>query len=242
MTSLPFPDDPAFDQSPLAPGWEGPLAHIGPVQTVTPLVDMLSGKTTCATVTLLSGVLLWGARRLQSFTETDFLYELAAAAFAWQHDWRSFVASAEPYTEAPDEPIAESAAFTIDAFLRDSIEGEKPWHSFYQPIMPLFHMANVVNFILPSELRGPFEEWLVGACGRLDIIARAPAMAVPNFADFPGKAAYRAHCAPRRGRPLPPTVLDLRRPAPNDIDAEAALHLAALAGSGNRFLAGSDNV
>jgi hypothetical protein len=240
MIELPILKHLKLDTPPLAPGWKGARDHIGPVQTVTPLVDRLSGKTTCATVTLMSGVMLWGAARLRSFTEADFCFELADAAFAWQFDWRYVEARAKPYYRAPDEPTGKSAAMTLANFLRDSINGQDPWTSFYQPILPLFHMANVVNFILPDDAKREFERWLAGASDRLDAIARAPELEVPEFADFESEDAYDAYCAPRRGAPLPPIVLDLDVDHSGvDLEAEARSFLASLDPAANRFLRGA---
>lgn len=222
---------------PFAPGWKGRSAHIGPVATVTPLVDMLSGKTTCATVTMMSGVLLWGCQRLKHFTETDFCYELAEAAFAWQHDWRYVDVTAEPYFSPPDDPPEETALYSLDEFVRDSIEDRDKWTSFYQPIMPLFHMCNMVNFILPKAHRPAFEGWLSGMAARLDQIATSPDMEVPDFDDFESEAAYDAYCAPKRGTALPPQVLDLDADlAGLDLQAAADTFLRGLDHKKNRFL------
>lgn len=237
MIELPVLRRTKLDTPPLAPGWKGARDHIGPVEAVTPLVRRLSGKTTCATVTMMSGVMLWGATRLRAFTETDWCFELADAAFAWQFDWRYVETTAEPYYQAPDEPTGESAAMTLDGFLRDSIDGEDPWTSFYQPIMKLFHMANVVNFILPHDARPVFENWLASASDRLDAIAAAPDLEVRERADFDSKEAAQAYRAPRRGAPLPPLVLDLDADiAGVDLDAEARRFLASLDPGKNRFL------
>lgn len=226
-----------------APGWKGRSAHIGPVGAVTPLVEAVSGKTTCATVTLMSGVLIWGAQRLRHFTETDFCYELAEAIFAWQYDWRYVNVRAAPYFSPPDDPPEEVAVYTLDNFVRAELKGQDKWISFYQPVMPLFHMCNMVNFILPASNRSAFESWLAGMIERLDQIAPAPDMDVPDFYDFESKADYAAHCAPRRGTPLPPMVLDLETDLTGvDLQAEADKFLQNLDHKKNRFLLSSEQL
>lgn len=186
---------------------------------------------------MMAGVLIWGCARLRHFTETDFCQELAEAAFAWQHDWRYVDVTAEPYFSPPDDPKEEAALFTLDEFVRDNIEGEKKWVSFYQPILPLFHMCNLVNFVMPKSQRALFETWLSSMITRMDAIAKAPELAVPDIDDFESKAAYRAYCAPRRGPPLPPMVLDLDTDLTGiDLQAEADKFLQSLDPSKNRFL------
>jgi hypothetical protein len=222
---------------PFAPGWKGRSQHIGPVGVNTPLVEALSGKTTCATVVLMSGVLLWGYHRLRHFTESDFYVELAEAIFAWQYDWRYVDIKAAPYFSPPQDPPEEVALYTLDNFVRAELKLYDKWISFYQPVMPLFHMCNMVNFILPKAQRPHFEGWLSGMIQRLDEIAAAPDMDEPDFYDFENKAAYAAHCAPRRGPPLPPIVLDLETDLTGtDLQAEADTFLQSLDHTKNRFL------
>ncbi|MFM2389927.1 MAG: hypothetical protein RLZZ437_1482 [Pseudomonadota bacterium] len=226
-----------------APGWKGELAHIGPISTDSPLVDMLSGKTTCATVALMAGVLLWGRHRIKNFTETDFCCELAEAAFAWHHSWRYVNMTAAPFHSPPKEPHEKSALFTLDNFLRKTLMDKDKWNSFYQPVMPLYHMCNVVNFILPKSSRPSFETWLSEMCRRLDSIAPVPDLDVPNIRDFESKDAYRAYCAPRRGLPLPPVVLDLDTDLSGvDLQAEADKFLQSLDHKKNRFLLSPDKL
>lgn len=208
MISIKALDSIDMSAAPLPANWQGALDHIGPVQTVTPLVDRLSGKTTCATVAMIAGVVTWGAARLRPFTDTGFLYELAEASFAWQFDWRYLDTEVEPKGKPADQPVEVSAPMVLRSFVRKSIRGEKPWHSFYQPTMELFHMSSGVSFILPPDLRDIFEDWLVQTSDRLDALCAAPNLEVPDFADFENKQAYRDYCAPRRGAPVPMLALD----------------------------------
>ena len=137
----------------------------------------------------------------------------------------------------PDDPPEETALYSLDEFVRDSIEGRDKWTSFYQPIMPLFHMCNMVNFILPKAHRPAFEGWLSGMAARLDQIATPPEMEVPDFDDFESEAAYDAYCAPKRGTALPPQVLDLDADlAGLDLQAAADTFLRGLDHKKNRFL------
>lgn len=237
MLNLPIFDEFDFDVEPIAPDWKGPIAHVGPLETVTPLVEKLSGKTTFATIAMMAGVISWGERRLRSFTQTDFIAELAEASFAWHFDWRYVDTTAEPCFSPPEQPPAFAASFTIDEFLRDSMFRKGLWYSFYQPIMSLFHMANVVRFILPEPIKDPFEEWLVAVSDRLDDIAAAPDLDVPNIDDFETTEDYDEYCAPRRGVPLPPMVLDPSVDLSSvDLSAAAISHLTSLNLSQNRFL------
>jgi hypothetical protein len=223
---------------PLPEIWKGALGHIGPVQTVTKQVDMLAGKTTCGTITFMAGVVLWGASRLDSFTKTEHLYKLVEASFAWQFDWRYFNAKADPYYAAPNEPIQVSALLQIDEFLRDSIFDDDKWNSFYQPIMNLSHLVHIVRYLLPNKIkRKEFKVWLEIVNARLNEVATAPDLDVPNYDDFENEAAYDNYCAPRRGNPLPPTILNLEIDiAKLDLDAEARKFLSSLDYTKNQFL------
>jgi hypothetical protein len=220
-----------------AEGWRGATAHIGPVGAVTPLVDMLSGKTNCGTLSMMAGVSLWGSARLKHFIDVDFTHELVDAVFAWQHDWRYVDVSADPYFSPPDMPPTESALFTLDEFIRDSIDDKKKWISFYAPIIPLFHMCNVVNFILLKDQRKLFETWLSDVNTRMNEIATAPKFEAKKYFEFDDQEAFAAYNAPRRGTPLPPVVLDLEANlAGMNLQSEAEKFLQSLDHTKNRFL------
>jgi hypothetical protein len=223
---------------PLPTVWKGATSHIGPVQMVTKQVQNLCDKTTCGTVTIMAAVIVWAAKRLENFTDVSFMYELAEASFAWQFDWRYFDHTAQPHYQAPDEPIEESASLKIDYFLRYGIKGEDPWHSFYQPIMPLSHMINITNYILvEKKIQSKFKAWLKDLTNRINQIATAPEMDVPNFYKFESKALYWEHCAPRRGKPLPPLVLNIDDDISKyDLEVEAKKFLQSLDYKNNRFL------
>lgn len=233
---IPTLDSLNFD-TPLPKGWQGARDHIGPVQTVTPLVDRLSGKTTCATVSLLAGVVSWGERRLRAHCDVEFLRELSAAMFAWQHDWRLVNTEVAPRGKPPDQPIEASAPMVFRSFVRKSIRGEDPWHSFYQPIMQLYHLVKVTEFLLPDADRSTFQTWLHTVSDRLDIVAKAPELEVPVYSEFESEAAYNAYVAPRRGAPLPPTVLDLSAELdPQTLEADALSFVSSLDPEKNRYL------
>lgn len=237
MITLPILEQATGLSAPLPSDWQGARAHIGPVEQVTPLVNMLSGKTTCGTLTLMSGVLLWGQARLRTHTDAVFLGELAEALFAWQFDWRRMDPNAPPKGKPPEHPVEQSAAMVLRSFTRKSVLNEKKWHSFYQPIMELSHMVSVVRFLLTDSDKLLFKRWLSKASTRLNEIAKAPDLDVPVFSDFEGKDAYRAYCAPRRGAPVPPIVLDLNQDLKGlDLGAAAERHLAALSPATNRYL------
>src|SRR5262245_40622480 len=73
----------AVTEAPLDFAWKGDRRHIGPVETVTPLMDRLSGSTICAQVTLMAGMLVWAAWRLKpgASQESRRFLQLAEAAF-----------------------------------------------------------------------------------------------------------------------------------------------------------------
>jgi hypothetical protein len=237
MLQLPVLAQLDLDEAPLAPRWKGADAHIGDFESSSLINKLAMGKTTCGTVSLMAGVMLWGARRLQSFYDVQFCFEMVDAAFAWQFDWRYFNGSAEPYRAAPDQPPAESATFVLDDLLRGPLTGESVFYSFDQPAPSLAEMANVVQFILPKSARPTYEAWLTKVCRRLNRLALAPDISPPNFADFESRQAYREFCAQMRGSPLPPHVLDDTADLDVlDLYAEASLFLESLDYKKNRFL------
>jgi hypothetical protein len=222
---------------PLPTVWKGATRHIGPVQMMTKQVISLAGSTTCGTATKMAGVILWAAKRLETYTDVSFMYELAEASFAWQHDWRYFDTTTDPRLKTPEQPVEKSASLKLAYFMRSNYD-EDSWHSFYQPIMHLFHMVNITNHILTEkEIQSKFKKWIKLINIRLDSIAPAPDMDVPDFSDFESEQAYDDYCAPRRGKPLPPLVLNIDEDLSNyDLDLEAKKFLQSLDFTKNRFL------
>jgi hypothetical protein len=124
-----------------------------------------------------------------------------------------------------------------------SILKPNDWHSFYQPIMPAFHMANIIQFILPKSATAQYADWLKATCQRLDVIAKVPDLEVPVYSEFQSEQAYDAYCAPRRGPPLPPVVLDPNVDLTNlDLAAESARFIATLDHTKNRYLKSPDEM
>lgn len=200
-----FPPD--FGMLPLDVEWKGARQHFGPVEGVTPLIDRLASKTTCATVTLMVGVMCWGVNRLKHHVDQSWNFELAEASFASQVDWRYVDVDKGPGLKEPDQPPALSASLSLNRYLCQAMDGEKPWNSYFQPVMLLSHMVHVVRHILPNGFKQKFHDWLFMAVERLDAIAPKPATEYRGFKEFPDKAAYRAYCAPHRGEPLSLRVL-----------------------------------
>lgn len=237
MISIKALDARALDTPPFVPDWRGKRAHTGSVDGNPKLLSLAAGKTTMGTVSLMSGVLLWGGKRLIPYFDAAFLNELAEAAFAWQFDWRFIDPKAAPHFSPPDQPPEPSAAFLLDNYLRHNIKEERQWHSFFQPVMPLCHMAHLVEYILPDADKQAFADWLKATSLRLNSIAKAPRMEEPEFTDFPDRDAYNAHCAPMRGTPLPPLVLDPETDITGlDLAAEALAFRQTLSPDTNRFL------
>lgn len=225
-----------FAADPITDKWKGANKHIGPVQTVTPLVELLAGKTTFGTVSLMSGVIAWAAARLRPFTDVSYLDDLFDATFAWQHDWRYLKPKADPRGE-PDQPPEVSAAMVLRGTYLLAICRPISWRSFYQPVMEASHLVNVTEFILPKDAKSAFKDWLITISDRLDEIAEVPDLEEPDIDDFDTVEDYREYCRPMRGVPLPPVVLEPSTDiAATDLTGEADAFLAGLNPAANRYL------
>lgn len=232
-----------LSEAPLAPKWTHSHDHMGPVQTTTPLWEKLYGRTTCGTVTMMSGVMLWAAARLGHFCDTAYMREMAEAGFAWQLDWRFLREDVPPPEGLPKPETPEGAGPAIFQFMWSAIRGEGPWNSFSQPIFDLVHMAYLANFIMPKSALPEFEKWLLHLSGRLYDVAEAPDMDIPEFSDFESEEAYNEHVAPMRGAPIPPAILEYDVEHEDmDLEAEARAFVATLDPTKNRFLRSKDEM
>lgn len=95
---------PSIIGAPLDFRWEGARDHIGPTETVTPLLDMLASTTMTAQIAMCAGVLTWGAWRLKGETEVEHNFELVEAAFAYMIDCDMSIATRVRRAKPPISP------------------------------------------------------------------------------------------------------------------------------------------
>jgi hypothetical protein len=191
--------------TPIDFAWKGSTRHTGPAEPSGPLLDVVAGMTTCGTLALEAGMLLWGAARLRTHADIQDALELAAAAFAYQVDFR--YVDTGPTQEVPEMPPASSALAQMSRYMRTSLDPSRYWHDYYQPAREAFHMAHLVRHILPKAAQNDFAQWLKMASARLHSVSPKPDD-FREYDEFDSDEEYNAWVAPHRGSPLPPEVLD----------------------------------
>lgn len=188
--------------------WQGAKEHIGPTETVTPLFLHVGNTTSNAQISLCAGVLLWGSWRFKDMAESDHNFELAEAAFAYQVDWRYVDIEAGPKGKAPDQPPALSATVQLGRYLRNAIDMEEFWESYYQPVSNTFHSIHIVSHILPKESKREFQHWLDVIVERIKRNYAKPDEAFKKRKQFHTEDEYQLFLARHRGPALPPQILD----------------------------------
>lgn len=236
MLETPFiPKD--LGSAPIDFPWREIEFHIGPVEEVTPYIKWLGNKTTCGVQTLCSGVMLWGARRLERFVPATHNFELASAGFVGQADRFAVDVQAGPMQKVPDGPKELAAMVGLNIQLRRALDMDEWWDSYFQPVMELSHMVHLVRHILPPTDLVSFDQWLTEVVARVDGVAAKPASPEPDFDDFDDEALYDAAIAPHRGSPLPPDILDTTLPFRVEGCAErATAAVAQIRAAPNRYL------
>ena len=198
----------AIEGRPLDFKWEGSREHIGPTETVTPLMERIWNTTTCGQWTLNAGLLLWAGHRLKGHIDVAHFFQLAEAMFAGQVDWRYVDRERGPKGKAPDQPPELSASMRLISFARASIDREEYWDNYYQPVKETFHSAHIVRHILPADVRKSFEAWLDVVAARVQTVAAKPDEPFRKKKEFAKIEEYFEMCARHRGTALPPQVLD----------------------------------
>jgi hypothetical protein len=189
--------------------WESAREHIGPTETVTPLLKNLGRGNGLAQVAMCAGILLWLTWRLKSLTkEAGQSLELAEAAFAYTVDWRYVDLEAGTNWEAPDQPPADSATMKVNNFIFDTLDHDAHWSSFYTPVGSTFHTSHIVQHVIPKAHRRDFEQWLAAVSDRMAQHFPLPDLPERDFDSFDTEEEYDAYCAPRRGVAVPPQLLD----------------------------------
>jgi hypothetical protein len=234
---------PSIVGAPLNFHWEGASDHIGPVETVTPLLDLLAGTTTTAQIAMCAGILSWGAWRLKGHVEVEHNFELAEAAFAYVVDWRYVDRDAGPRGKAPDQPPALSAMKQLNRFMRLGLNQDKYWDSYFQPVWETFHSAHIVRHILPNAMRSDFESWLATLVGRIKSHWAKPDEEFRRKDTFPNAKEREQFISRHRGRPVPREILDPRfEYQEEDSPRLIGEFLARLNPQTNRYLRSPENM
>lgn len=226
-----------LSQAPLASEWKGPRAHIGPAETVTPLVRILGNKSKLSVISMMAGVSFWAARRLEHFTDVSHLDELIEASFAWHFNFRYLDPDAEPDNYPPANPPELSALMQIDTLFRSQMENMLDWTNPNAPIFPAFHLTMLVQHILPDHGRALFQTWLEKYLARIELTSLVQHKTDEEIDAIPRGPEMRDYCAMIRGKPLPPSFLDVSLELDGrDLEAEALANLKGLDHTKNRFL------
>jgi hypothetical protein len=216
--------------APLDCKWDGALDHIGPVETVNKMMNLLASKTTCGVLTEAAGIIGWGAWRLQGLTDVNVLLQMVEATWAFQvHPF--YVNPDGVVTRKPkDQPAAPSAAGELQLLLWRGLDADKYWQSYYQPLATAFHAAYVVKHVTPKAKQKVFTKWLEGMVQRIHSVAAKPNEEAIEDEDALAPDELAAYYARHWGEPLPPEILDL------DVEYEPARRAELVDG----FLRGLD--
>ena len=210
--------------------WDGALDHIGPVETVNKMFNLIASKTTCGILTQAAGIISWGAWRLDGHTDVSTLLNMTEASFAFQVHPHYVNRDGVPTWAPDDQPPAESAAGELQVLLWKGLNAEKWWHSYYQPIDSAFHPAYLVKHILPKDKKKIFTKWLEAMLARIKSIAPKPDEPPVDDEDALSVDEREAYYARHWGEPLPPEALDV------DTEYDPAQRAALV----DRFLRGLD--
>jgi hypothetical protein len=194
---------------PLDCTWKGPLAHIGPVETVNKLMDLIASKTTCGILTEAAGIVSWGAWRLKEQADVSALLLMIEASFAFQVHPLYMDRNALPTKKPKEKPAAQSAAAELQVLFWQGLNADRWWQNYYQPIQSAFHPAYLVRHIMPKNKKRVFSDWLEGVLARIARVAPKPDESPVEDPDELSPEEKTAYYARHWGRPLPPEVLDL---------------------------------
>jgi hypothetical protein len=231
---LQVPSDFSADDFPDA--WSKPSDHVGP-DDLTPLKAALFDKQQGGLYAIQSGVLIWGASRLESKTDVSALKELAVALFLLQQD-NSYYRSPERRTNILEinefEKYEAPGLYILDIFFDDRFYDGRRW-PLYPHFSSLAQIVNLTRHHMGPAQRASFDPWLNGIIERMAILAP-----LPDTVDLPDEIPEDEKEAQRvvtMGPAIPPQALDLSRPFQDHDPREAWIEfLTTVDWPGNRFL------
>jgi hypothetical protein len=223
--------------APLDFKWGGASEHIGPTETMTPLLDRLAGTTTTGQIAMCAGILTWGAWRFHGHLDVGCYLELADAAFAYMIDWRYLNTDITSQRRAPDQPPPVSAMMQLNLFMFRALSRQEFWDSYYQPVRETFHSTHIVRHVVPKTERATFDTWLDQLVDRIKAHWAKPDEAFRKKSTFASPLEREQFIARHRGLPVPQQILD---PAFVYVEADRPQllndFLSRLQDSGNRYL------
>lgn len=221
--------------------WKGPQAHLAPTRA-TPLGKALMGKTNCGLYVLLSGTLVWAARRLEFVADIRPLLQMAETLLCYQDDPRYFAEDGPSHLTSPLPP-AQEAVETL-CYETSAIFMATPGrHASRPPIQAVENVASVTRFVLGSDGQKPFRKWMTDSIARLDEIAPNPHQDFRSRYDFGSAEEWEAYKILNMGEPLP---LDVLLPGgasdPAGRAERFARFLASVDSSTNPYLASAETM
>jgi hypothetical protein len=195
--------------APLDFPWQGPQAHIGPVETVNKMFNLIGYKTTCGMLSQAAGIISWGAWRLEGHTNVKVLLQMVEASFAFQVHPCYVDPDGAPTRKPKERPAAESAAAKLQLLLWEGLDADRYWHSYYQPHDSAFHSAYLVRHIMPKSKKKVFSDWLEGMLERIKEVAPKPDEPRVKDPDALSAKERDAYYSRHWGQSLPPQVLDV---------------------------------
>jgi hypothetical protein len=185
--------------------WKGPQAHLAPTKA-TPLAKALMGKTNCGLYVLVSGTLVWAARRLEFVADIRPLLQMAEMLLCYQDDPRYFAEDGPSHLTRPLPP-AQEAVETL-CYETSAIFMATPGrHASRPPIQAVENVASVTRFVLGPDGQKSFRKWMTDAIARLDGIAPNPHQDFRSRYDFGSAEEWEAYKQLNMGPPLPLDVL-----------------------------------
>lgn len=218
--------------------WKGALAHIGPLDKMTPLQVALTEKTNCALYLIYIGCVGICAKRTAMVLPQEMTGNLVEAIYAYQFDWRY----PRPYhialAEIEDRKSRAKAIIkAIPYFFFEMLSRMPTFFLSDTPFDETSHIINLTRHLGGKANANAIDGWVKGMIERLDKIAPQMEEIPPSIYDFPDRSAWESAVRIVHGLPLPIELLDLNRPAPSgDLVMLARSHMAHVDAAQNPLL------
>jgi hypothetical protein len=193
----------------------GPQAHFAPT-SVTPLQKAMYGKTNSAVITLIAGVTLIVARRLESVADTRLLHQLVEVLLCFEAAPGYY---SSYYTENP-RPKRNDAEEVISGLFMEAgavLVAKRGKHSNFPPMQALKNSVALAELVLGKTHRPYLREFLTSSIDALARVAANPNQVFTKKSDYETQAEWEAVVRMNFGTPVPIEALDASR----NLDREA---------------------
>ena len=181
--------------------YRGARAHYAP-SSETPLSRAMLGKTNCAVITLIAGMNLLVAHRLERVADVRLLVQLAEVLLCFERA-PEYYSGYHQESPTPDRNSAESVITGLFSEGTAVFASNPGKHSSFPPTQALKNTAALAELVFGKQHRAYLAEFLNAAVAQLGVVASNPNQVFTRKSDYATRSEWEEAVRRNFGTPVP---------------------------------------